>query len=556
MERSVVSSPCLLKLTDHRQTHDVEYTLETVTKYVGKAKSKAPLRVFTLGIGETTSTAMCEGIARAGNGVCLMAATSESIIAKCSKLVRASRTYILKNISVDWRVGRKTQAIRQAPQEISALYSGNRFVVFALIRPPSNQSKNAFEKLEVPGEIVLRAQRDGRGSELKFHFPVEERPYRADGPHLIHVLAARRIIQELTDGESKDTFGTAKPTIVQLGKQYQLASAYTSFVAVDEEGHESAIIDRPPSPPYVHAWLDSIPQSRPGGSSVRHHRGMSVPVSAPATVPSYSATSYYSASPYTAPSYTAFAQPPVTGSFSARGPPRPPSIEHSMPIVVNTEHSLALPRSSQPISAEYMRSPGMQARGRYSDSDSDVWETYTPPTMSHEEPVEEYDSRSRRSPHRSKPPSYPITIVHTEAPHQPPTVHHVRSSRRATLSVPVAQPIVIQPSSSRRRESATVQADADRDVVDLVRLQSFNGSFLPSPQLERFVGSTALGQGKTLGIDMTVWATALAVAYLKKHLADQPELLEGLLEKATEFISMSPGVNFQSILEIARPFIK
>ena len=33
------------------------------------AKPEAPLRVFTLGIGATTSTEMCEGISRASGGV-------------------------------------------------------------------------------------------------------------------------------------------------------------------------------------------------------------------------------------------------------------------------------------------------------------------------------------------------------------------------------------------------------------------------------------------------------------------------------------------------------
>lgn len=110
-----------INLIDIPQAYDVDYTIETVTKYVGKAKSGAPLRIFTLGIGGTIYSAMCEGIARAGNGVCLMAITSESIVAKCSKLVRASRTYILKNITVDWCVPEGNRRLFDNRPKISLL---------------------------------------------------------------------------------------------------------------------------------------------------------------------------------------------------------------------------------------------------------------------------------------------------------------------------------------------------------------------------------------------------------------------------------------------------
>ena len=80
------------------KAYDVNGTIDTVSKASAAAAVHAPLRVFTLGIGETTSTEMCQGIARAGGGVCLMAATEESIIAKCSKLVKASRSEILSDV--------------------------------------------------------------------------------------------------------------------------------------------------------------------------------------------------------------------------------------------------------------------------------------------------------------------------------------------------------------------------------------------------------------------------------------------------------------------------
>lgn len=157
------------------QVQDVNQTVAPVEQAVQQAARDAPVRVFTLGIGRTTSTAMCEGISRAGNGICLMATMAETIISKCSRLVRASRTYVLKNVSVGWgvrtdlaeayRTGNTELAgVRQAPADISSLYPGNRFIVFALIEN---------EAFTPPKEVVIHAQRDGYGEVLQFSVPVQ-----------------------------------------------------------------------------------------------------------------------------------------------------------------------------------------------------------------------------------------------------------------------------------------------------------------------------------------------------------------------------------------------
>ncbi|PSR72061.1 hypothetical protein PHLCEN_2v12042, partial [Hermanssonia centrifuga] len=227
-------------LTDG-EAYDNDRTFDTVTKAVDGAKEGAKLRVFTLGIGETASTATCEGIARAGNGVCLMATTSESIIAKCSKLVKASRTEILRNVSVDWGIPRQLMdtaekadvqnaPFRQAPSKLSSIYAGNRFIVFALTKD---------EKIEIPSEVVIRALRES-GEELKFVVSVEEISSVQHEPKrpLIHTLAARRLI---TDLEDRNAPFRTKAAIVHLGEQYQLASQYTSFIAVEERSQESLL---------------------------------------------------------------------------------------------------------------------------------------------------------------------------------------------------------------------------------------------------------------------------------------------------------------------------
>jgi hypothetical protein len=179
---------------------------------------------------------MCEGIARLGNGICLMAVGAESIVAKTSKLLRASRTHALKNISVDWGtnftastdVTMQTDVFRQAPEQITQIIAGNRFVVFTLAK---------HSDFVVPENIVVKGQLDGKGEVLSFDVPVtrlSQTTNEKNHTHLIHTLAARRIIRELDDQDkSKDDVKT-KEMMIYLGEQYQLANRYTSFVAVEE----------------------------------------------------------------------------------------------------------------------------------------------------------------------------------------------------------------------------------------------------------------------------------------------------------------------------------
>ena len=56
-------------------------------------------------------------------------------------------------------------------------------------------------------------------------------------------------------------------------------------------------------------------------------------------------------------------------------------------------------------------------------------------------------------------------------------------------------------------------------------------------------------------IDEKLWATAVAVAYLRKHLSNQQELLDGLVEKAVQFArdnGLASGSKFEALVQRAK----
>jgi len=90
-------------------------------------------------------------------------------------------------------------------------------------------------------------------------------------------------------------------------------------------------------------------------------------------------------------------------------------------------------------------------------------------------------------------------------------------------------------------------------IFDLVRLQSFNGSFPLNDSLGQIVGHDAIGRAAEFQVDHQKWATALAVAFFKKHLSKQPDLLQCLIDKALEFAR--DDMNFHSLVVRAQALV-
>ncbi|KAJ7873050.1 hypothetical protein B0H14DRAFT_3438485 [Mycena olivaceomarginata] len=223
-------------LTDG-EAWDLDAVLGEVRTSVEKAPESAPLRVSVLGIGDAVSTAMCEGIARVGHGVCMLVGEQEtSFTGKIARLLKASKTPVISNISVDW--GRPPAEVVTVPESEDD---------FEMVEEAAGTQKGKTLNVFDESTVILRGS-TAEGAEIELPIPVTLSCLQNDSgaPTAIHALAARKIIRDLEDGQHalRTTLSnpddtdllarTVKANIVRLGKTYSISSKHTSFVAVDE----------------------------------------------------------------------------------------------------------------------------------------------------------------------------------------------------------------------------------------------------------------------------------------------------------------------------------
>ncbi|KAJ7147390.1 von Willebrand factor type A domain-containing protein [Mycena filopes] len=288
----------LLVLTDG-DAWDVEGVLEEVKSAVAAAPAEAYLRVSVLGIGNSASTAMCEGMARVGNGTCMMVEEEEtSFTGKIARILKAAKTPPVSNIQVDWGPEAVEHAVepkednddefelvedtsekkktlniydegvdpmqidtkpappaptvvlsapaevQQAPFHIKHIFPAIRLNLYAIL-----QGKTLPKTVTIRGTTI-----DGAQIELPVPVLISQLQNTPGASPVVHALAARKLIQDLEDGKhalaatlpnSDDAdllTRTVKASIVRLGTTYSIVSAHTSFVAVDESKAELPMV--------------------------------------------------------------------------------------------------------------------------------------------------------------------------------------------------------------------------------------------------------------------------------------------------------------------------
>jgi hypothetical protein len=352
----------------------------------------------------------------------------------------------------------------------------------------------------VPRHITLRGELDGKAAPVTWTIPVEYvKPLRKEIPAipLVHTLAARRLITDFEDNRAPLPTASAhaseedirKAVIVRLGVEYQLASKHTSFVAVEDT-------------------TQTMPSRGTRDSQSRSLRRRTRPINQSDE-----------------DGQGSLLENIIGGALAL--------LTHAMSYFQGTSSRGRSPRNvpgafpaSRPASLSQVggRGRSMASLSTLSSLNGSLstWSTSRTPSPS---PPQSENMEHERSPS-------PI----------------LQDLHQASAAVQIQH--AFDQGSTRPPDAG---GPVPPQIFDLVQLQSFDGSFPLNDSLGQIVGHDAIGRAAEFQVDHKKWATALAVAFFRKHLLKQPDLLQGLIDKAMEFAR--DDVNFDSLVVRAKALV-
>ena len=128
--------------------------------------------------------------------------------------------------------------MHQIPSSLPPLFSGDRLVVFGILKAPENANEGGENEVRL--EAVIEK---GEKIEHLMKFPTPRIDVENKGNVLLHQLAAKSFIQEKQDDHSErhdsgQEFETTKTSIISISKSANVVSKFTSFVAVDQDSNQ------------------------------------------------------------------------------------------------------------------------------------------------------------------------------------------------------------------------------------------------------------------------------------------------------------------------------
>ena len=232
-------------------------------------QNNAQGRVFSLGIGSSSSRYLVKGIARAGGGTAIFANQSEDLRLKVMNQLKNALQPAISNVTISWeddftaskltskdnkkmtktligrtkswkiygnkmdkKMSKLDEMAKQVPLKIPPIFDGTRLLAYYFYSPESIQ----------PTMINLKA--DSPEGPFSIDIPIDENNILQES-RVISKLAARKKIQELeenvdlfrdllNDGDLENSSeDEIKKTIIKLGLENSISSQYTSFVGID-----------------------------------------------------------------------------------------------------------------------------------------------------------------------------------------------------------------------------------------------------------------------------------------------------------------------------------
>ncbi|KAK8247731.1 von Willebrand factor type A domain-containing protein [Phyllosticta capitalensis] len=258
-------------------TDGESWDLDNITSFVRNSHEDHGLHYFCLGIGNSVSHALVEGIATSGGGLfeVVPADTDADWIPRVIHLLTECMNPTSWHLELGVRersgqgnhptgdhssnralrlLGFRPPSIVQAPARIPNCHTLSRTSVYLLLDKTARQA--CEDKITVKGRLP-----SGEQAQLSLIPEILDKK-----PHVIHPLAAKEFLTDLEnetawpfseqfkplrESQSSRFHGAIKQEAESIGKQWSIASKWTSFIAVDESHRkQKAFLDpyRPPQP--------------------------------------------------------------------------------------------------------------------------------------------------------------------------------------------------------------------------------------------------------------------------------------------------------------------
>ena len=202
-------------LTDGAVSAD-ERALKEITRLLGSA------RLFTFGIGPSVNRPLLSRIATLGRGTSEFLQLDEDIEGAIIRFQDRLAFPALTNLQL---TAENVKLWDIYPSPLPDAYVGQPVVVTGRIKTSGDYTQR----------LTLKGQRAGKPVEIHFGLP-----YAADNPAVIHAWAQARldalIERSQQEGESSER---ARSEIISLALDYNLASPYTAFIAIDRDSQVS-----------------------------------------------------------------------------------------------------------------------------------------------------------------------------------------------------------------------------------------------------------------------------------------------------------------------------
>eukprot|EP00494_Astrolonche_serrata_P029712 UN29979 len=246
---------CLIDVLEKRTSSDYPRNVILLTdgqvsnadkcfSIVKRHNSKA--RVFTMGVGNSFSEGLCRGLAKAGYGTFEGVRNNDEIGQTVIRVLNAVLGPTLQSYKLDLG-GWSDKNMIQVPHELNTFYPGkntNLYFLKTLASEGEGEDYHPPESFNIKLDLVFS---DGKSTNLKLDVnlsPVCKEGYKdvimnSQSDLLVHRLMAKQRIEEL----QRTTKVGVKNEIIRLGKTYNIATKYTSFIAIHEtkEGEQTEL---------------------------------------------------------------------------------------------------------------------------------------------------------------------------------------------------------------------------------------------------------------------------------------------------------------------------